>query len=390
MVARATARADELTDDEVRAGGVRLRELTLGVRPRWLAVVGITAYRVRVRRPPGRGRPAARHDRRRARLAAAQPQRPERALAAPRARGRVRPPAGRGRRVADNSDAATSEIVGTGGQASRSCGSSSGAPSPSRASRSAHSSSSSSEHGVVDAGVEVAQLGVARRHRGDRAVAGFDVVDLVPRDRRRHRRLRRPAHRVGAADRVVAGVLVVVDEHRARVAVLAPPRRGRPVRRCAARPPGRTPAPPGARRRSPSAGRCARRCACPCRPTSSASRPRRARRAPRARRGRPGARRRGRHPASGRGRCATRRASRRRRAGSSTGGTRPSTSARPRSTSASSRRTARRRAGSSGGSARARSPPSPARRAAAASGAPSRRSPRSGSGAACTAGRAAR
>jgi TDG/mug DNA glycosylase family protein len=46
MVARATARADELTDDEVRAGGVRLRQLALGVQPRWLAVVGITAYRV--------------------------------------------------------------------------------------------------------------------------------------------------------------------------------------------------------------------------------------------------------------------------------------------------------------------------------------------------------
>ena len=30
----------------MRAGGVRLRELSLGVRPRWLAVVGITAYRV--------------------------------------------------------------------------------------------------------------------------------------------------------------------------------------------------------------------------------------------------------------------------------------------------------------------------------------------------------
>ena len=44
MVARATARADELTDGEVRAGGVRPRELTLGVRPRWLAVVRITAY----------------------------------------------------------------------------------------------------------------------------------------------------------------------------------------------------------------------------------------------------------------------------------------------------------------------------------------------------------
>ena len=40
------ARADELTDDEVRAGGVRLRELAMAVRPRWLAVVGITAYRV--------------------------------------------------------------------------------------------------------------------------------------------------------------------------------------------------------------------------------------------------------------------------------------------------------------------------------------------------------
>jgi TDG/mug DNA glycosylase family protein len=46
MVARATARADELTDDEVRAGGRRLREQVAQVRPRWLAVVGITAYRV--------------------------------------------------------------------------------------------------------------------------------------------------------------------------------------------------------------------------------------------------------------------------------------------------------------------------------------------------------
>ena len=46
MVARATARADELTDDEVRAGGARLRELVATARPRWLAVVGITAYRV--------------------------------------------------------------------------------------------------------------------------------------------------------------------------------------------------------------------------------------------------------------------------------------------------------------------------------------------------------
>jgi len=45
VVARASARADELTADEYRAGG---RELTVKVtrlRPRWLAVVGVTAYR---------------------------------------------------------------------------------------------------------------------------------------------------------------------------------------------------------------------------------------------------------------------------------------------------------------------------------------------------------
>lgn len=45
MVARASARADELTTDEILAGGVRLRGLVEQVRPAWLAVVGITAYR---------------------------------------------------------------------------------------------------------------------------------------------------------------------------------------------------------------------------------------------------------------------------------------------------------------------------------------------------------
>jgi double-stranded uracil-DNA glycosylase len=42
---RATARADELTAAELVAGGVRLRELVARLRPAWLAVVGITAYR---------------------------------------------------------------------------------------------------------------------------------------------------------------------------------------------------------------------------------------------------------------------------------------------------------------------------------------------------------
>jgi TDG/mug DNA glycosylase family protein len=45
MAPRATARADELTDAEVVAGGVRLQELVARHRPSWLAVVGITAYR---------------------------------------------------------------------------------------------------------------------------------------------------------------------------------------------------------------------------------------------------------------------------------------------------------------------------------------------------------
>lgn len=45
MAPRATARADELTDDELVAGGERLRRLVGEHRPGWLAVVGIGAYR---------------------------------------------------------------------------------------------------------------------------------------------------------------------------------------------------------------------------------------------------------------------------------------------------------------------------------------------------------
>lgn len=45
LVARASARADELTAAEIVAGGQRLRALVGRVRPVWLAVVGITAYR---------------------------------------------------------------------------------------------------------------------------------------------------------------------------------------------------------------------------------------------------------------------------------------------------------------------------------------------------------
>jgi TDG/mug DNA glycosylase family protein len=45
VVARATARADELTAEELRAGGTALEAKVRRVRPRWLAVVGVTAYR---------------------------------------------------------------------------------------------------------------------------------------------------------------------------------------------------------------------------------------------------------------------------------------------------------------------------------------------------------
>ncbi|GEL17798.1 mismatch-specific DNA-glycosylase [Pseudonocardia asaccharolytica DSM 44247 = NBRC 16224] len=51
LAARATARADELTRDELVAGGRRLRALVARHRPRWLAVVGITAYRVAFAEP---------------------------------------------------------------------------------------------------------------------------------------------------------------------------------------------------------------------------------------------------------------------------------------------------------------------------------------------------
>ncbi|MBI0297012.1 G/U mismatch-specific DNA glycosylase [Streptomyces sp. PRKS01-29] len=46
VVARASARADELSDEEYREGGRILEEKVLRLRPRWLAVAGVTAYRV--------------------------------------------------------------------------------------------------------------------------------------------------------------------------------------------------------------------------------------------------------------------------------------------------------------------------------------------------------
>jgi double-stranded uracil-DNA glycosylase len=50
-VARATAGADELTRDEFVAGRRRLERLVRRHRPRWVAVLGLGAYRTAFGRP---------------------------------------------------------------------------------------------------------------------------------------------------------------------------------------------------------------------------------------------------------------------------------------------------------------------------------------------------
>jgi double-stranded uracil-DNA glycosylase len=51
IVARASARADELTAAELRAGAQRLADLAARLRPQWLAILGVTAYRTAFGQP---------------------------------------------------------------------------------------------------------------------------------------------------------------------------------------------------------------------------------------------------------------------------------------------------------------------------------------------------
>lgn len=51
VAARSTARADELSTDELIAGGHILAAKLNELRPRWLAVVGVTAYRTAFSQP---------------------------------------------------------------------------------------------------------------------------------------------------------------------------------------------------------------------------------------------------------------------------------------------------------------------------------------------------
>ncbi|WP_406111526.1 G/U mismatch-specific DNA glycosylase [Streptomyces sp. NBC_01003] len=54
VVARATARADELSGQEYLDGGRLLTAKVERLRPRWLAVVGVTAYRSAFKEPKAR------------------------------------------------------------------------------------------------------------------------------------------------------------------------------------------------------------------------------------------------------------------------------------------------------------------------------------------------
>ncbi|MDG4811335.1 G/U mismatch-specific DNA glycosylase [Micromonospora sp. WMMD1120] len=51
MAERASARADELSTEELLAGAAILTDKVARYRPRWVAVVGVTAYRIGFRRP---------------------------------------------------------------------------------------------------------------------------------------------------------------------------------------------------------------------------------------------------------------------------------------------------------------------------------------------------
>ncbi len=51
IVSRPTVRADELTKDELIAGGQRLVRLTEEYRPEWVAILGVTSYRTAFNQP---------------------------------------------------------------------------------------------------------------------------------------------------------------------------------------------------------------------------------------------------------------------------------------------------------------------------------------------------
>ena len=79
LVARATARADELSPAELVGNVPRLTDLLIRTRPAWLGFLGITAFRVAFRMPRG-DRPSDPHACGHRRLGAPEPEWPEQAL----------------------------------------------------------------------------------------------------------------------------------------------------------------------------------------------------------------------------------------------------------------------------------------------------------------------
>ena len=89
LVARGTATAAELSDDELRSGRKRLERTVRKYRPRAVAVVGIGAYRTAFDRPRAERGPSTRRFCGRRAVGAAQHERPQRESSARGLRARV-------------------------------------------------------------------------------------------------------------------------------------------------------------------------------------------------------------------------------------------------------------------------------------------------------------
>ena len=94
LVRRPTVGVAELAQAEFVEGGRLLRRRVLARRPRWLAVLGVTAYRAAFGLAGRGSRSPGGHDRVDEALDTAQSERPQRALSSPGARHPVRPAAG--------------------------------------------------------------------------------------------------------------------------------------------------------------------------------------------------------------------------------------------------------------------------------------------------------
>jgi hypothetical protein len=81
----------------------------------------------------------------------------------------------------------------------------------------------------IDPGMTIAKLYEAGRHRREREICQLADVDLVPRQRRRHARVRSRPHGIRARHRAVLRILVVVEEH--AVTLFLPPLARRQIRR---------------------------------------------------------------------------------------------------------------------------------------------------------------